>query len=350
MPGSVVAVALSGGIDSLVTGFLINRDYPSAFGIHFTTGYEPQPVDTGALARQLGFEVHTIDLSQTFEKKVVDYFIDTYLAGKTPNPCLVCNPEIKFGALMDHALRLGANALATGHYATIINRFTCPDRQGSHAWLEKGEDPKKDQSYFLSRLTAEQLDRLIFPLATATKDEVREIARQNSLSPVVPSESQDICFIPEHSFADFIIKKKGIRPRPGKIVDTDGRVVGTHQGLHTFTVGQRRGINVPAPEPYYVRRIDMGTNTLEVCFKRDLARKTMDVEDIVWNYSDAEKILDLTVKIRYAHQGASGRLTRRGKNGRSGRVVFDTPQNAVTPGQAAAFYLGNRVLGAGIIR
>ena len=345
-----VAVALSGGIDSLVTGFLIKRDFKNVFGIHFTTGYEAQPVDTAALENQLGIQVHTVDLSRAFEKNVVDYFISTYLAGKTPNPCLICNPEIKFGVLLDHAVQLGADAMATGHYATIVNRFTRPDRDNSEPRLEKGADPKKDQSYFMSRLRADQLNRLIFPLAGTTKDEVRKIAGANDLTPAVPSESQDICFIREHSFADFITRKRGLHPTPGNIVDMDGKVVGTHQGLHTFTVGQRRGINVPAPEPYYVRRINMADNTLEVCFKKDLAQKTMNVDDIVWNYSGTEDIMNLTVKIRYAHQGADATLTLNGSDRSSGTVTFDIPQNAVTPGQAAAFYLGNRVLGAGIIR
>jgi tRNA-specific 2-thiouridylase len=347
MSSPVVAIALSGGIDSLVSGFLIKQTYKEVFGIHFITGYETRPVDTRALEIQLGFPVHTIDLTQHFEQKVVDYFISTYLAGKTPNPCLICNQKIKFGALLSHATKLGADALATGHYATIVNGFSRPDQDIPHAWLEKGADPKKDQSYFLSRLTSDQLDKLIFPLATTTKTEVKEIARKHGLVPSVPSESQDICFIQETSFADFITRKKGLRPSSGNIVDGDGKVVGTHKGLHTFTVGQRRGINVPAPEPYYVRRINMADNTLEVCFKKDLAVSDMDVDDIIWNYSDSSEILNLTTQIRYAHQGADSTLTRKGVKG---HIHFNTPQNAVTPGQGAAFYLGNRVLGAGIIQ
>ncbi|MCG8635205.1 MAG: tRNA 2-thiouridine(34) synthase MnmA [Desulfobacterales bacterium] len=347
MGSPVVAIALSGGVDSLVSGFLIKQAYKEVFGIHFTTGYETRPVDTKALETQLGFPVHTMDMSQIFEQEVVDYFISTYMAGKTPNPCLICNEKIKFGALLSHAVKLGADALATGHYATIVNRFSRPDLPPGAAWLEKGADPKKDQSYFLSRLRSDQLDRLIFPLATTTKTKVKEIARKHGLVPSVPSESQDICFIHETSFAGFINRKKGLDPSPGNIVDADGKIVGTHKGLHTFTVGQRRGINVPAPEPYYVRRINMADNTLEVCFKKDLGRSEMDVDDIIWNYSDKTKILNLTTKIRYAHQGADSTLTRKGTKG---HVHFNTPQNAITPGQGAVFYMGNRVLGAGIIQ
>lgn len=347
MGSPVVAVALSGGVDSLVSGFLIKQAYKEVFGIHFTTGYEARPVNTAALEDQLGFPVHTVDLSEAFETCVVDYFISSYLAGKTPNPCLICNRKIKFGELLSHAGSLGADALATGHYATIVNRYAFPDKTITGAWLEKGTDPQKDQSYFLSMLTPDQLERLIFPLAATTKPEVRKIADKNGLVPSVPSESQDICFIREPSFSDFITRKTGICPAPGNIMDIHGNIVGTHKGLHTFTVGQRRGINVPAPEPYYVRRINTADNVLEVCFKKDLARKNMRVDDMIWNYSDIQEISNLSVKIRYAHQGAAACLTRQGTRG---DVVFDTPQNAVTPGQAAVFYLDNRVLGAGIIQ
>jgi tRNA-specific 2-thiouridylase len=347
MASPVVAVALSGGIDSLVSGFLMNQAYKEVFGLHFITGYETTPVDIPAIEAQLGFPIHTLDMSQVFEKEVVDYFISTYLAGKTPNPCLVCNKKIKFGALLSQARDLGADALATGHYARVINSFSFPDRDIPRAWLEKGEDPKKDQSYFLSRLTSDQLEKLIFPLADIPKDQVRQLAKQNNLIPSVPSESQDICFIQEKNFAEFIIRKTGIQPEPGPVIDLSGKKVGTHQGLHTFTIGQRRGINIPATEPYYVRSINTAKNTLEVCFKKDLAQKEMEVGQIIWNYPDTADISNLTCKIRYSHKEASATLIRKGSHG---KVIFDIPQNAVTPGQATVFYLANRVLGAGIIQ
>jgi len=347
MGSPTVAVALSGGIDSLVSGFLIKQNYKNVFGIHFTTGYETTSVDTCSLEDQLGFPVHTLDLSQTFEKEVVNYFITSYQTGKTPNPCLVCNWKIKFGALLDHVLGLGADALATGHYARVINQFSFPERGIPSPWLEKGDDPKKDQSYFLSLLSSDQLAKLIFPLAGINKNRVRQVAGENGLVPSVPSESQDICFIREKSFSDFIIRKTGINPTPGKVVDTSGKTVGAHGGLHTFTIGQRRGINIPAAEPYYVRAINMSENTLEVCFKNDLARSRMDVDQIIWNYPATEDISGLTTKIRYSHKDAASKLIRAENRG---EVIFDIPQNAVTPGQAAVFYLENRVLGAGIIQ
>ncbi len=347
MPPPVVAIALSGGVDSLVAGFLIKKAYNNVFGIHFTTGFEKTLTNVKSLEQQLGFPVHTIDLSRVFEKEVVQYFMDTYLAGKTPNPCVVCNKQIKFGVLLEKARELGADALATGHYATIVNPLVFPERKISKSWLEKGTDPLKDQSYFLSMLSSDQLERIILPLAGYSKSQVKAVAKKNNLIPTAPGESQDICFIQDTSFSQFIIDKKGILPKPGNIKDPTGKIVGTHKGLHAFTIGQRRGIDCPASEPYYVRQIDLSTNTLVVCFKSDLAAGKMQVENIIWNYFENKEILTMTTKIRYSHKGAPSQLNR---NGASGQVIFDVPQLAITPGQAAVFYKDNRVLGAGIIQ
>jgi len=342
----VVAVALSGGIDSLVAGFLIKQRFKKVFGVHFTTGYEKGLPDVSALSSIFGSPVHTIDLSREFETRVVDYFVSTYMAGKTPNPCIVCNMQIKFKALLKHAQKLGADLMATGHYATVVNRHTPGREEIGQAWLERGADLSKDQSYFLSMLSPKILDRLVFPLADFTKSQVREFAGQHNLVPVVPNESQDICFLPDKNHGAFIIAKTKMPPAPGPVVDGQDRIVGSHQGLHQFTVGQRRGINIPGPAPYYVKKIDMNTNTLHVCFKSDLAQKRMKIEQMVWNYPKKENIKDLTVQIRYGHKAATAGLDW---DGICGIVTFDTPQNAVTPGQAAVFYQENRVLGAGLI-
>ena len=342
----VVAVALSGGIDSLVAGFLIKQRFKKVFGVHFTTGYEKGLPDVSALSSIFGSPVHTIDLSREFETRVVDYFVSTYMAGKTPNPCIVCNMQIKFKALLKHAQKLGADLMATGHYATVVNRHTPGREEIGQAWLERGADLSKDQSYFLSMLSPKILDRLVFPLADFAKSQVREFAGQHNLVPVVPNESQDICFLPDKNHGAFIIAKTKMPPAPGPVVDGQDRIVGSHQGLHQFTVGQRRGINIPGPAPYYVKKIDMNTNTLHVCFKSDLAQKQMKIEQMVWNSPEKENIKDLTVQIRYGHKAAPAGLDW---DGTCGIVTFDTPQNAVTPGQAAVFYQENRVLGAGLI-
>ena len=347
MSPPVIAIALSGGIDSLVSGYLLKQKYNHVFGLHFRTGYERDPVDSSILEDQLGFPVFSIDLSKSFEEKVVSYFVRTYLEGKTPNPCIVCNREIKFKELMIQARHMGADVLATGHYAVVVNSLSFPEKKIDRACLEKAKDGAKDQSYFLSMLTCSQLENIIFPLAEMKKEEVKAFAKAKGIRPLHPGESQDICFIHGSDFSKFILEKQAIKSEPGNIVDMDGKIVGRHSGLHQFTIGQRKGINSPAREAYYVKRIDIGNNILEVCFKRDLSTKRFQVEKINWNDEDREKVPDITTKIRYSHKGALSDLMMKGS---SGEVVFHEAQNAVTPGQAAVFYRGARVLGAGIIQ
>ncbi len=380
---SIVAIALSGGIDSLVSGYLLKKQYKHVFGIHFTTGYEKLSIDLKSLENQLGFPVKNINLSKEFEKKVVQYFIKTYLDGKTPNPCIICNKEIKFGELLKHAQNMGADYIATGHYANIVNKAFLNEAflnetflnekknqtltQNSHdCYLEKGKDPLKDQSYFLSMLSKNQLEKIIFPLSSMTKHQVKQFAKSKNIKPVHKKESQDICFIHDNDFAKFILKKQQYRPKPGNILNVDNKIAGQHNGLHKFTVGQRRGINCPAKEPYYVQKIDVKNNILKVCFKKDLLKKKLKISDIVWNgtrngtrngirndnrnlqISDKKMVIkDIITKIRYSHKGGLSTLSL---NKTCGEVVFNEPQNAITPGQAAVFYNGNRVLGAGIIQ
>jgi tRNA-specific 2-thiouridylase len=347
MSPPVIAIALSGGIDSLVSGYLLKQKYNHVFGLHFQTGYEKDPIDSSLLEDQLGFPVFCIDLSQAFEEKVVSYFIRTYLEGKTPNPCIVCNREIKFKELMIHARQMGADVLATGHYAAAVNSLSFPEKNTNRAYLEKAKDSAKDQSYFLSMLTCSQLEKIVFPLAEMKKEEVKAFAKAKGIRPLHPGESQDICFIHDNDFSKFILEKQNIKSEPGNIVDMDGKIVGRHSGLHQFTIGQRKGINSPAREAYYVKRIDMAANTLEVCFKKELYTKCFQVKEINWNDEDQGMVPDIMTKIRYSHKGALSTLMMKGS---SGEVVFHEPQNAVTPGQAAVFYRGARVLGAGIIQ
>lgn len=347
MKQPVVAVALSGGVDSLVSGYLLKQHYKKVFGLHFTTGYEKDNFDAKQLEEQLHFPVTTIDLSTQFEEQVVRYFVNTYLEGKTPNPCLICNVTIKFGALLDQAKKMGADVFATGHYATVVNSFTRPDRTDRGGYLKQGEDPVKDQSYFLSLLSPETLGQLIFPLASMKKEAVKQFAASHNLSPLHPSESQDICFIHDNNFPGFILNKIHATPSCGDIVDTSGKVVGRHKGLHQYTIGQRRGLNCPASEPYYVRKIHVKENRLEVCFKKALQQSEFYARNINWNFPASRNLPNIITKIRYNHKGALSTLHF---DPDGIRVVFDTPQNAVTPGQAAVFYKENRVLGAGIIQ
>jgi tRNA-specific 2-thiouridylase len=370
----VIAIAMSGGIDSLVSAALLKERGHQVLAVHFLTGYEPGelmdrvsdrfqstappddippddiPIDTTdqahstltPLADQLNIPLHIIDLRKEFKSIVVDYFIHTYGQGKTPNPCLLCNQLIKFDILYRHTKTLGADWIATGHYARNI--------VGSDArrHLLRGLDPNKDQSYFLARLTQEQLNRAVFPLAEFTKDQTRKFASDRGLQPVTTRESQDICFINNGSYGDFLTRQPGFQPRPGPIEDIQGRVIGQHNGLHLFTIGQRRGINCPAAQPYYVVRIDARRNCLVVGFKEHLSTPRCRVEQINWICPLPPEPLDVSVKVRYRHTAVPVTLTPLAES--SAEIVFQRPEPAVTPGQGAVFYQGNEVLGGGWIQ
>ena len=340
-----IAIAVSGGVDSLVSAHLLKQQETDVFGIHFLTGYE-NPAEPGSegiqdLSRLLDMPVYVIDLKTQFKTMVVDYFTAAYQNGETPNPCLVCNPTIKFGALLKEARQLGASRLATGHYARVEMG------QGGRYRLRKGVDENKDQSYFLSRLTQDQLAQACFPLGAWTKVQVRALAATKGLSPLTRKESQDVCFIRETTYSDFLIRTTAICPPPGDIMDTAGRRVGTHNGLHRYTVGQRRGINCPASEAYYVVRIDTRRNRLVVGFKDELLAKSCRVTDINWIAVVPEGPLAAHTRIRYRHRAVASMVSPIGHDGAV--VRFDQPQAAVTPGQGAVFYQGDEVIGGGWI-
>ncbi|MBF0230276.1 MAG: tRNA 2-thiouridine(34) synthase MnmA [Desulfamplus sp.] len=379
-----VAVALSGGVDSLVTAFLLKKEYPNLFGIHFTTGYEEKihsneylkeetlSLKTSSnhiveyLKKQLDIPIYCVDLKEQFEKEVVSYFIETYKIGKTPNPCIVCNKKIKFGILLKAAGELGADFLATGHYARIGFNNQNSNLNDSVSLL-RGKDSLKDQSYFLSMLSPWQLKQAIFPLGDFTKHEVVNIAAQNRITPIHKKESQDICFIHEDSFANFILSKctnslyqdnnKEFRPEnipftSGDIVTTNGNIVGRHRGLYSYTIGQRRGLNCPGPAPYYVKKINIEQNSLIVGFKEELFEKECTVNHINWLSNEpylADSSLRVTTCIRYSHKPVLSTLILNNAESTT-KVIFDEPQLSVTPGQCAVFYDGDRVLGAGFIQ
>jgi tRNA-specific 2-thiouridylase len=339
------AIAVSGGVDSLVSAYLLKQRERDVFGIHFLTGYEKLAESNTEgiqfLGQKFGLPVVVIDLEKQFKTMVVDYFVAAYQNGKTPNPCLVCNPAIKFGVLFDEARRLGASRLATGHYARVASG------QGGRYRLRRGMDERKDQSYFLSRLTQAQLARASFPLGTWTKAQVRALAAEKGLQPLTQQESQDVCFIRGTSYADFLIRTSGICPPPGEIVDTAGHRVGTHNGLHRYTVGQRRGINCPASQAFYVIRIDTQRNRLVVGFRDELAAQSCRVTNINWIAGVPEGPMAIDTRIRYRHTAVSSTVSPIGRN--AAVVCFDQPQDAVTPGQGAVFYRGDEVIGGGWI-
>lgn len=355
-----VAVALSGGIDSLTSAWLLKDRGYRVVGVHFVTGYEGyiQPLLTqqrpsaeflleaahaklAPIAARLDIPLRILDSTKRFKNEVVDYFIDTYQAGQTPSPCLVCNPTIKFGDLFSFARRLGAQRLATGHYARI--------GRGNDGGIRmyKGIDSNKDQSYFLARLTRRQLERSLFPLGDMNKTDVIALAHRENLNPVTDGESQDICFIKDRNYKAFMARQAGIKFQPGPIVNTDGETIGQHDGLHQFTIGQRRGINCPAEAPYYVVRIEPGANRLVVGEKKDLYSSTCQVVAINWIAPVPLKPIQAAVKIRYRHKAFSVTIIPTGD--RTALVRFDQLQTAVTPGQGAVFYQGDEVLGSGWI-
>ena len=343
---SVVAIAMSGGIDSLVSAYILKNEGISVFGIHFTTGFEAgKPEESASIASklstQLNFPVHEVDLGDVFRTTVVDYFIRSYREGITPNPCLVCNPAVKFDALFNAAKKLGADLLATGHYARVLQDA------GGRFRLLKGVDLAKDQSYFLSFLSQQHLSRASFPLGTLTKSDVKKIATEKGLSPAVRHESQDVCFIHDENYADFLCRHAGIEPQPGPVVTIEGETVGRHNGLHRFTVGQRRGINCPSSKPYYVVRLSPLTNTLVVGRKHDLLFECCTVDQLHWVGPEPQLPFSAEVRLRYRHQAVPASVSA-AENGKLA-VSFLTPQNAPTPGQGAVFYIGDEVLGGGII-
>ncbi len=349
----LTAIAVSGGIDSLMTAHFLKEKGQRVIGVHFITGYEDTISENGAddhpseshkifsIADQLKIDIELVDCRREFEKNVVDYFIETYQAGLTPNPCMVCNPFIKFGTVLDFARNLGASALATGHYAR-----TAEDRYGMFH-LYKGVDAKKDQSYFLARLTQFHLASARFPLGNMKKTDVIHLANQKGFKPVKSSESQDVCFIKGKNYGDFLERYQGFEPKPGAIQDVRGRILGEHKGLHLFTIGQRRGINCPASEPYYVVRMDTRQNILTVGFKKDLFASQCKVEDINWIQKAPNRPFQVHTRVRYRHKAAASRLTP--VDEKTALVHFEKPQEAVTPGQCAVFYKGDEVLGGGWI-
>jgi len=313
-----------------------------AAGLVAGSSHGPAADLAAGLADQLGIAVHVVDLSAAFEHHVVDYFTEAYRAGRTPNPCLVCNPTIKFDALAQKAMALGADRMATGHYARIVSGADGRMR------LLRGVDPQKDQSYFLARLTQPQLRMARLPLGGCTKARTRQIAQQKGLVPIVSEESQDVCFIPKGSYGDFLVSRPGFTPRPGPIVNLSGEVIGRHAGLHRFTIGQRRGINIPAAAPYYVVRLDADDHRLVVGQKADLLTARFRAMQINWIALPPTASLAVQVRVRYRHRAVPAIL--RPLDDTSAEIAFDTPQEAVTPGQGAVFYQGEDVLGGGWIQ
>ena len=349
-----VLVAMSGGVDSSTAAHLLKSRGYEVIGINMRLWEEggrccnlSDTEDARRVARKLSIPLYVLNLKKEFEKEVVEYFCWEYLNGRTPNPCIVCNEKIKFGILLKKAKEFGVFFIATGHYAKVeFNPST------KRYCLKKGKDPKKEQSYFLFSLSQRQLSHTIFPLSDLTKEEVRQIAAENNLPVHEKKESQEVCFISQKNYNEFLknfFEKKGISPfSEGFIVDREGKIVGRHKGIHLFTIGQRKGLAGGREEPFYVVDIDKKKNIITIGTREDVYTHSMQVSKVNWvSIQEPEKPFYARVKIRSQHPESLAYIYKvtEGK----WRVDFLHPQWAITPGQAAVFYREDTVLGGGWI-
>lgn len=350
-----VMVAMSGGVDSSVTAYLVLQQGFAAVGatMQLLENYDPSPekaracgaeadiADAKAVCQRLGCPHEVLDFSEPFRCEVIDRFAKAYEEGRTPNPCVDCNRFIKFGRLFQAAQEQGLDYVATGHYARVT-------RQGDRFVLQKAVDESKDQSYVLYSLTAEQLKHTMFPLGALTKAEVREIAQENGFANAKKRDSQDICFVPDGDYAAFLERYTGKTFAPGDFVDRTGRVLGTHKGLIRYTIGQRRGLGLALPASMYVLEKDIQNNRVVLGFDEDLYTRKLTVGDLCLSACDTlSGTQKLCVKIRYNQKAQPAAVVQTEKDRLE--IVFDEPQRAVTRGQAAVLYDGETVVGGGTI-
>ena len=364
-----IAVAMSGGVDSSAAAAILKEQghelvgftmqlWNQRRGISVDENGEPLPsrccslddvYDARRVAEELGFPFYVLNLEKEFERDVVQPFVDSYLHGETPIPCVACNSRLKFASLDKLAVSLGCEKVATGHYA----RVEC-DEVTNRFRLLRGCDPQKDQSYFLWELTQDQLSRALFPLGELSKNDARQAARDNQLAVAEKRESQEICFVPDGDYAGFIDRyleaeqQPERRPGVGQIVTTSGEVMGEHAGIHRYTVGQRRGIGIAQPRPLYVLAIDAKKNEVVVGNDDELLRAEFTAAGVNWIAVDnPSEEVRAEVRVRYRHIAAPAAITPLSKD--RVRVKFDEPQRAIAPGQATVFYRGDEVLGGGWI-
>ena len=335
-----VLVGVSGGVDSSVVAALLKKEGYEVCGVNlkFWCNGEKNDDDARKICNFLEIPYYEGDYSSLFKEKVVNPFINEYLCGRTPNPCVMCNPAVKIFALLDFADKLGIEYIATGHYAKIL-------REDGKVYLQQGENLRKDQSYFLYGVKKEQLSRLLFPIGGFSKEEVRAMAEEFKIEVSKKPDSQEICFLPDGNYGEFIKNNCENIPPEGYFVDTEGNPIGIHHGIYNYTVGQRKGLGAFG-KPYFVREINAEKNTITI--GDDALSSELVTENFAFT-GDSNFVFPMRaeVKIRSRAPLTPATITEYG----SGiKITFDTPQRAVTPGQSAVLYSGNTVLGGGIIK
>ena len=360
--GRTVVVAMSGGVDSSLSAFLLKEKGYNVIGItlklwdYKEVGGEPlqdgvccsvvSMNDALHVCTQISSPHYVLDLTKEFRGRVIKNFVSQYKKGRTPNPCILCNTEIKWKVLLGKAKKLGADFLATGHYARIEY-----DDKRRRFLLFKGKDPSKDQSYALWGLSQKNLAFTLLPLGELTKKKTRELASQYNLKTASKSESQEICFIPDNDYPRFIKdweKGQESEAKKGPIYNLKGERIGAHKGIPFYTIGQRKGLNISYPKPLYVLKIDPKENTLWVGEDKDLFKSTFYVSNLNWiSIENLKDTIECQIKIRYSHQPKKGMISR--LTDKCVLVKFQNPERAITPGQSAVFYRGDEVVGGGII-
>ena len=345
---------MSGGVDSSSAAALLLEQGYDVVGITLKLWPQdcisraedkccgPQAVtDARAVCHRLGIPFYLVDEAEDFKREVIQYFADEYRAGRTPTPCVMCNEKLKFGTLITRARKLGADRIATGHYARIER-----DAVTGRRVLKRGRDPRRDQSYFLFSLRQDQLARALFPLGELLKTETREVAREKSLKTADKEESMEICFVPDNDYGRFLRQANLAVAHRGDIVDLHGRILGQHDGIEFYTIGQRKGLGIAAPKPLYVVDLDPVRNRVVVGDDADLSRDEFRVERCNWiPFAEPPASLEVSAKIRYNHPGTPATVTP--QDGGGALVKLHTPQRAITPGQACVFYDGDVVVGGG---
>jgi len=338
-----ILVAMSGGVDSSVAALLLKNSGHDVAGITMslqckgaTCGANRPVEDARHVCDQLSINHFVVDCSAHLQRHVIDTFIAEYRRGRTPNPCVQCNRFVKFGLLLDKAAELGFDMFATGHYAATV-------RHNGRTVLRKAKDTRKDQSYFLYAVNNDVLERIVFPLGDYTKDDTRRLARDAALPVAEKQDSQDICFIPDGKYREFLLQhERDIQP--GDIVDLSGNKIGIHKGIPFYTIGQRGGLGIAAPEPLYVLAIDAENNRIIAGNKKHVRSRKLRANSLVMHYTSfPDRAL---AKIRYAHKPAPCSFS---VSGTSLDVVFDEMHDAITPGQSVVLYEDDRVIGGGII-